>query len=72
MTADDGKTIINIAYGVARPFGVGDDFVVYMQNDSIMVYFWEIDRYARLTAPEKRQAVRIGCSWQYSGMVRCQ
>lgn len=54
MTADDGKTIINIAYGVARPFGVGDDFVVYMQNDSIMLYFWEIDRYARLTAPGEK------------------
>lgn len=50
MTADNGKTIVNIAYGVARPFGVGDDFVVYMQNDSIMVYFWETERYAQLTA----------------------
>lgn len=54
MTVDDGKTIINIAHGVARPFGVGNDFVVYMQNDSIMLYFWEIDRYAQLTGPGEK------------------
>lgn len=54
MTADDGKTIITIAKGVARPFGVGDNFVAYMQDDSIMVYFWETETYARLTAPGEK------------------
>jgi len=54
MTADDGKTIKTIAYSVGRPFGVGDNFVVYMQKDAIMLYFWEIDRYARLTAPGQK------------------
>ena len=54
MTKDDGETITVIAENVGRLFGVGDKFVVYTQNDAIMVYFWESGRYARLTAPGKR------------------
>lgn len=63
MTRDDGKTIQIVAQGVGRVFGVGDKFIVYTQNDSIMLYFWEIDRYARLTAPGEKGMLSKACVW---------
>jgi len=45
-----------VAQGVGRVFDVGEDFVVYTQNDGIMLYFWDLDRYARLT-PEGQKAL---------------
>ena len=50
LTLDDGKNVIDVAKNVGRIFGIGDTFIAYMQNDSIMIYFWEAKRYARLTA----------------------
>lgn|GEM_PF-1297766 len=45
-----------VAQGVGRVFDVGEDFVVYTQDDAIMLYFWDLDRYARLT-PEGQKAL---------------
>jgi hypothetical protein len=50
LTLDDGKEIIEVAKDVGRIFGVGKSFVAYMKDEAIMLYFWEQDRYARLTA----------------------
>ena len=50
LTLDDGKEIINVAKDVGRIFGVGESFVAYMQEEAIILYFWEENRYARLTA----------------------
>jgi len=50
----DGKEIITVATGVGRLFGVGDHFIVYTQNQKIMLYFWEIDRYGQLTGPGQK------------------
>jgi hypothetical protein len=50
LTLDDGNEIIEVAKDVGRIFGVGKDFVAYMQDNAIMLYFWEAERYARLTA----------------------
>jgi len=61
MTRDDGETIKVVAQGVGRLFGVGDKFIVYTQNDSIMLYFWEIDRYARLTQPGEKGMLSKAC-----------
>jgi hypothetical protein len=61
MTRDDGKTIKVVAQGVGRLFGVGDKFIVYTQNDSIMLYFWAIDRYARLTKPGEKGMLSKAC-----------
>ncbi|NLX71244.1 MAG: hypothetical protein GX024_10220 [Clostridiales bacterium] len=61
MTKDDGETITVIAENVGRLFGVGDKFVVYTQNDAIMVYFWESGRYARLTAPGEKGMLVKSC-----------
>nr|MBO2494858.1 hypothetical protein [Clostridia bacterium] len=61
MTRDDGKTIQVVAQGVGRLFGVGDKFIVYTQNDSIMLYFWEIDCYARLTKPDEKGMLSKAC-----------
>lgn len=60
LTLDRGKTIIDVAYGVARPYGIGDDFIAYMQDDKIMVYFWELDRYAVLNEPETKARLSQG------------
>ena len=42
MTRDDGKTITAVAENVGRLFGVGDKFIVYTQNDAVMLYFWKM------------------------------
>lgn len=44
----DGKEIIDVAEGVGRFFGVGDNFIGYTQDNNIMVYFWEDGRYAHI------------------------
>lgn len=49
LKVDNEQQIIDVATDVGRIFGIGDTFVAYMQNSEIMLYFWEIDRYARLT-----------------------
>ena len=69
MTRDDGKTITAVAENVGRLFGVGDKFIVYTQNDAVMLYFWENDCYARLTGPGQKESFQIMCYRQCSGMV---
>ncbi len=49
LKVDSEQEIIDVATDVGRIFGIGDTFVVYMQNSEIILYFWEIHRYARLT-----------------------
>lgn len=61
MTRDDGRTIIAVAEGVGRLFGVGDRFIVYTQNDAIMLYFWESECYARLTGPGHKGMLSKAC-----------
>ncbi len=61
MTKDDGKAITVVAESVGRLFGVGDNFIVYTQGNTIMLYFWEIDRYARLTAPGEKGMLSKSC-----------
>lgn len=61
MTMDDGRSIKMVAQGVGRLFGVGDKFIVYTQDDSIMLYFWETDRYARLTKPGEKGMLSKAC-----------
>ncbi|NLN42479.1 MAG: hypothetical protein GX160_11020 [Clostridiales bacterium] len=51
LTIDNGKTIIDVDENVARPYGIGDGFIAYMKDDAVMVYFWELDRYAQLNKP---------------------
>jgi len=60
LALDDDR-IIEIAEGVGRIFGVGDTFVVYMQNNQIMLYFWEINRYARITAEGEAGRLSDSC-----------
>jgi hypothetical protein len=45
----DGVEVITVAECVGRIFGVGDKFVAYTQEGSIMVYFWETNTYARIS-----------------------
>lgn len=61
MTRDDGKTITAVAENVGRLFGVGDKFIVYTQNDAVMLYFWENDCYARLTGPGQKGMLSKSC-----------
>jgi len=61
MTRDDGQNITVVAESVGRLFGVGDKFIVYTQDDAIMLYFWEIDRYARLTKPGEKAMLSQMC-----------
>jgi hypothetical protein len=49
LTLDKGKTIMTVAEGVGRFFGIGEDFVVYTQQGRIMIYFWNAGRFATLT-----------------------
>jgi len=49
LTLDKGETIITVAEGVGRFFGIGDDFIAYTQQGVIKIYFWETSRYANLT-----------------------
>lgn len=57
----DGEEIIDIAQGVGRFFGVGDNFVAYTQNNNIMLYFWEDERYAHIN-PKGIQGRLSQCS----------
>lgn len=49
LTLDKGETIITVAEGVGRFFGIGEDFIVYTQQGRIKLYFWETRRFATLT-----------------------
>jgi hypothetical protein len=54
LKVEDGP-VLSVAKGVGRIFGMGDHFVVYMQQDEIFLYFWGSGQYARLS-PEGMQA----------------
>lgn len=60
LTIDNGKTIIDVDENVARPYGIGDGFIAYMKDDAVMVYFWEIDRYAQLNKPGTKARLTQG------------
>ena len=60
LTLDKGKTIIDVAQNVARPYGIGDGFIAYMKDDSVMAYFWELDRYAQLNKPGTKARLTQG------------
>ena len=50
-----------VAQGVGRVFDVGEDFVVYTQNDVIYLYFWDLERYARLTPEGQKGLLSKSC-----------
>jgi len=54
LTLDKGKTIVKVAEGVGRFFGLGDDFVAYTQQGRIKIYFWETSRFATLTKEDEQ------------------
>ena len=56
MIMPRGGEPVAVAQGVGRVFDVGEDFVVYTQNDVIYLYFWDLERYAQLT-PEGQKAL---------------
>lgn len=60
LTIDNGRTIINVAQGVARPYGIGEDFIAYMKDDCVMVYFWELDRHGQLNKPGTKARLTQG------------
>jgi len=60
LALEDGR-ILDVAESVGRIFGVGDTFVAYMQNNQIMLYFWEINRFARLTAEGEAGRLSDSC-----------
>ncbi len=60
LTLDKGKTIIDVDEKVARPYGLGDGFIAYMKDDAVMVYFWELDRYAQLNKPGTKARLTQG------------
>ncbi len=60
LTLDNGKTIIDVAHGVARPYGIGDGFIAYMKDDCVMVYFWELERHAQLNKPGTKARLTQG------------
>lgn len=60
LTLDNGKTIIDVDENVARPYGIGDGFIAYMKDDSVMVYFWELERYAQLNKPGTKARLTQG------------
>lgn len=61
MTRKGGEPV-TIAHGVGRFYDVGSDFVVYTQNDEIFLYFWDIERYARLTAEGQKGRLSQACA----------
>lgn len=60
LTLDMGRTVIDVDENVARPYGIGDGFIAYMKEDAIMVYFWELDRYAQLNKPGTKARLTQG------------
>ena len=54
LTLDKGETIVTVAEGVGRFFGLGDDFIVYTQQGRIKIYFWETSRFATLTKEDEQ------------------
>ena len=60
LTLDNGKTIIDVDQNVARPYGIGQDFIAYMKDDCVMVYFWDLDRYAQLNSPDSKARLTQG------------
>ena len=61
MILTKGGEPVTVAQGVGRVFDVGEDFVVYTQNDAIMLYFWDLDRYARLTPEGQKGLLSRSC-----------
>ena len=61
MTRDDGKTITAVAEKCWEAVWRRNKFIVYTQNDAVMLYFWENDCYARLTGPGQKGMLSKSC-----------
>lgn len=61
MIMRKGGDPVTVAQGVGRVFDVGEDFVVYTQNDVIYLYFWDLERYAQLTPEGQKGLLSRSC-----------
>lgn len=61
MLLRKGGKPVTVAQGVGRVFDIGEDFVVYTQNDTIYLYFWELERYAQLTPEGQKGLLSRSC-----------